>query len=92
MLTVKEGAIMKWNPNKSILLSQVCVVLFAVLLALTDLFCYWLVGAFLRVRGITGAMGFWMMGTIYLCSVFAWLLLWKLWKLLRNLRAGQTLW
>ena len=28
-----------------------------------------------------------MMLTIYLCSVFGWILLWKLWRLLANIRA-----
>ena len=35
-------------------------------------------------------MVLWMMLTIYLCSIFAWLLLAQLWRLLRNIQAGRV--
>ena len=78
---------MNWNENKSVQLSQACVVVFAVLLLLLDVFCYVAVRWFTAVRGMPWSTGKRMMITIYLCSVFGWLLLWKLWRLLRNIRA-----
>ena len=78
---------MDWNENKSVRLSQGCVVLFAALLLLLDVFCYAAVNWFIHLRGMQRQTGVLMMGTIYLCSVFGWLLLWKLWRLLCNIRA-----
>ena len=78
---------MNWNENKSVRLSQVCVVVFAALLLLLDVFCYAAVTWFIRLRGMPWQTGILMMITIYLCSVFGWVLLWKLWRLLRNIRS-----
>ena len=78
---------MNWNENKSVRLSQVCVVVFAALLLLLDVFCYAAVAWFIRLRGMPWQTGILMMITIYLCSVFGWVLLWKLWRLLRNIRS-----
>lgn len=78
---------MDWNENKSVRLSQACVVIFAVLLLLLDVFCYAAVGWFIRLRSMPWQTGVLMMVTIYLCSVFGWILLWKLWRLLANIRA-----
>ena len=78
---------MDWNENKSVRLSQACVVIFAVLLLLLDVFCYAAVGRFIRLRSMPWQTGVLMMVTIYLCSVFGWILLWKLWRLLANIRA-----
>ncbi len=79
--------LMDWNENKSVRLSQGCVLLFAALLLLLDVFCHAAVRWFIRLRGMPWQTGIFMMVTIYLCSVFGWLLLWKLWRLLRNIRA-----
>ena len=78
---------MDWNENKSVRLSQACVVIFAVLLLLLDVFCYAAVGWFIRLRSMPWQTGVLMMVTIYLCSIFGWILLWKLWRLLANIRA-----
>ena len=78
---------MNWNENKSVRLSQVCVAVFAALLLLLDVFCYAAVAWFIHLRGMPWQTGILMMITIYLCSVFGWVLLWKLWRLLRNIRA-----
>ena len=66
---------MNWNANKSVRLSQVCVVIFAALLLALDIGCYWAVTWFVRLRRMQPPMVLWMMLTIYLCSIFAWLLL-----------------
>ena len=78
---------MDWNENKSVRLSQACVVLFAVCLLLLDCLCYFAVRWFTGLRGMPWQTGKLMMLTIYLCSVFGWILLWKLWRLLANIRA-----
>ena len=81
---------MSWNANKSVRLSQVCVVIFAALLLALDIGCYWAVTWFVRLRRMQPPMVLWMMLTIYLCSIFAWLLLAQLWRLLRNIQAGRV--
>ena len=87
MANGRGAASMNWNENKSVRLSQVCVAVFAALLLLLDVFCYAAVGWFIHLRGMPWQTGILMMITIYLCSVFGWVLLWKLWRLLRNIRA-----
>lgn len=78
---------MNWSKNSSIRLSQACVVLFMALLAALDIGCYWAVQWFCGLRLMARQNVFWMMATLYLCSVFGWVLLWKLWRLLKNIRA-----
>ena len=78
---------MNWNENKSVRLSQACVVVFAALLLLLDVFCCAAVTWFIHLRGMQWQIGVLMMITIYLCSIFGWVLLWKLWRLLANIRA-----
>ena len=43
---------MDWNENKSVRLSQACVVLFAVCLLLLDCLCYFAVRWFTGLRGM----------------------------------------
>ena len=81
---------MNWNTNKSIILSQVCVAVFALLLAALDIGAHWAVGWYIVLRGMAGQQGAGMTATIYLCSVFGWLLLWQMWRLLGNIRRGEV--
>ncbi len=81
---------MEWNSDKSISLSQGCVVGFALLLLILDAGAYWFVGFFIRLRGMTAPKGLLMMISVYLCSVFAWMVLWKLWRLLANMRRERV--
>lgn len=78
---------MNWNKDKSILLSRVCVAVFSLALLALDVSCYPLARWFFGMdwRRIAGAMV-----TVYVCSVFAWIVLADLWRLLRNLRGGQV--
>ena len=78
---------MNWSKNSSIELSRACVILFMILLAALDIGCYWAVGWFVRLRLMNRDSVFLMMATIYLCSVFGWVLLMRLWQLLQNIRA-----
>lgn len=81
---------MNWNQNKSVRLSQVCTAIFMVLLLALDAGCYWLTGAFVRWRQMPWQTGVLLMVSIYTCSVFAWLLLVQLWRLLKNIQLGQV--
>ena len=81
---------MNWNADKSVRLSQACVIVFAALLLALDVGCYWAVTWFIHLRGMSAPAGMLMMLTIYLCSIFAWILLAQLWKLLRNIQAGRV--
>ena len=77
---------MKITSKQSIRLSQVCVLVFAVLLAALDLGCYWAVDWFIGTRpvllGFGVREGILMMATIYLGSIPAWILLVNLHRLL----------
>ena len=66
---------MNWNKDRSIVLSRICVVLFALLLAALDTGAYWLVGLFIRLRGMPGQTCVFMMTSIYAGSVFGWITL-----------------
>ena len=80
---------MNWNADKSVRLSQACVIVFAALLLALDTGCYWAVQWFTGLRQMSKQSAFLMMLTIYLCSIFAWILLVQLWRLLRNIQAGR---
>ena len=81
---------MNWSKNSSIELSRICVVLFMILLAALDIGCYWAVQWFVEIRLMYWQYGVLMMVTIYLCSIFAWILLVKLWRLLWNIQSGRV--
>ncbi len=81
---------MEWNSDKSLSLSRVCVAAFALLLLALDIGAYWAVGFFIRLRGMSWQSGVLMMGTVYVCSVFAWITLWRLWRLLGNMMQARV--
>lgn len=81
---------MNWNQNKSILLSRVCIIAFAVLLAAIDIGAYWLVAWLISIYPVFGGLliSNLLFVDIYCCSILAWILLFSLWKLLKNMKAG----
>ena len=87
---MKGAETVNWTKDRSILLSQICTALFALLLAALDIGCYWAVSWFIHLRNMSWQKGTGFMVTIYLCSVFAWLLLYGLWKLLGNMKSGRV--
>ena len=93
---------MNWTQDKSVTLSQICVILFAVLLLAVDIFAY----PFLEQRCNTALFydtakqefpggtlhwqeAFQLLIGIYLSSIFAWGVLLHLWKLLRHIKKGE---
>ena len=79
---------MKWNQNRSLVLSQGFILLFALLLAGVDLTAFWLsewfVAFSLPLEGLRDRNL--LLATIYIGSLFAWILLYSLWQLLRNMQ------
>ena len=59
---------MNWSTNKSILLSRICVAIFALLLAALDFGAYWLVTWYIHLRGMAWQSGAGMIVTLYLCK------------------------
>ena len=79
---------MNWDKDKSIVLSQVCVAIFALLLAALDVMVF-------RLRGVTlnlleGYVSRAVLLGTTLCSLLAWPALFSLWRLLGNLKAGKV--
>ena len=93
---------MNWSKDKSVTLSQVCVVLFAVLLLAVDIFAYpylnWRCTAALFYdtgkQAFLGGLLHWqealqLLIGVYLGSIFAWGALIYLWKLLSHIKKGE---
>ena len=80
-----------WNSKKSILLSQLCVVAFMIMLIFTVVSTPWLVRGFISFSraNISGAYLYFLV-TIYLGSIPAAVILYELFKLLRNIKSGNV--
>ena len=81
---------MNWNKDKSILLSLICMSIFSVALAALDIGCYWAVSWFVQLRGLNRETVWYFIATVFGCSVFAWPLLWHLWRLLGSIKRGEV--
>ena len=82
---------MNWTRDKSLLLSLICVWIFAAALLALDVGIYWLSRSFFIVlRGKPWQYALFTTVSVYLCSVPAWMTLWSLRRLLRNLRRGAV--
>ena len=79
-----------WLKSKSILFSKLGVLLFAGLLAVLDIGGWRIVRWFGALRHLPRQNSLGILIALYLCSVFGWILLWSMWKLLRNLGRGQV--
>ena len=92
--TLKGEMTMNWTKDKSIALSQACVVVFAALLLALDVSAVVMAPLverrtqmFLMLVSVNHTL--WTV-LVSLCSVFAWPALWKLWRLLANLKAEKV--
>ena len=81
---------MNWNKNKSILLSQLCVIVFALLLLALDLSGIWWTRWFVTIRAMGSLKRVYLLISLCACSVPAWICLWNLWLLLRNIKANHV--
>ena len=86
----QKGAMpMNWSKDKSVVLSQVCVVLFALCLAALDAGSYRIALWFTENRFFHFQRGLLLMASICLGSVFGWICLYQLWRLLTNIKRGE---
>ncbi len=82
---------MNWNKDRSTRLSLVCVALFALVLLVLDLFGLWIIRWWVGIRQLGGQeVVFRFAVSLAALSVFAWICLWYLWKLLSNIRRGEV--
>jgi hypothetical protein len=81
---------MEWTSDKSVALSRCCIVVFALCLLALDAGAYHLAGWFVRTRLWAWQRGALLMSSIYCGSVFAWLCLYQLWRLLRSVGRGAV--
>ncbi len=83
-----------WTQDKSMALSRVMVILFAVALVALDIFAQdvtlFLAGHLLGQYGIGLGEGLVFMGTLYICSLPGYVILYSLYRLLGNLERGQV--
>ena len=81
---------MNWNKDKSIALSQICVTVFAALLAALDIGAYRFSAWFVQVRLMRWQLRVLLMISIYSGSIFAWICLYRLWRLIANIKRGAV--
>ncbi len=81
---------MNWNKDKSITLTQTFILIFAVVMVLCLIFGRQIVNDFAEMRGFSAQNRTYMMFSCYLSAVPAGLLLWKLWKVLGRIKAGEV--
>lgn len=79
-----------WIDSKSILFSKLGVLFFAVLLAVLDIGGWWIVQWFGNLRRLHWQRCIGILAVLYACSIFGWILLWAMWKLLGSLQRGQV--
>lgn len=78
---------MKLTKDMSIRLSLICVCIFSGILLAADIFAYRWISWYVEWRAMRPESVVRMMITLYAASVFGWVCLWALWKLLRNIKA-----
>ena len=81
---------MEWNKDKSITLSKGCILLFSVILLAMDATGIRLVRLFSYFRELERGTTAVLYLTFYSCSIFGWIVLWKMWKLLSSLQSAQV--
>ena len=77
---------MKTTKDISIRLSLICIYVFSLILLAVDVFAVRWIRWYVRWRFMAAATVPKMTVTVYLASVFGWICLWSLWKLLRRIR------
>lgn len=77
---------MKLTKDMSIRLSLICVCIFSVILLAADIFAYRWINWYVAWRSMRPETVVRLMITLYSASVFGWVCLWAMWKLLRNIK------
>lgn len=82
---------MNWNKDKSLVLSQICVWIFAGLLFAGAAGAPWLFGIFIKVRGgvLDGRLPYFLVST-YMAALPAAVALFLLYRLLGNIKKGEV--
>ncbi len=80
---------LNWDKDRSVTLSRVCVAVFALCLLALDVGCWRLAQWYADYRFARRQNGYLLMTSIYLGSMFAWVCLWELWRLLANIKRGE---
>ena len=81
---------MKWTKDRSSLLTLICVAVFAALLLVADVLAFRWIGWYLTWRGMDPRRVGRMTATLYAASVFGWICLVSLWRLLSAIRGGAV--
>ena len=81
---------MKWDKDRSIVLSMAGVALFAAALLALDCGCYWVAAWFVRYHLYHFQYGALFMVSVYAGSFFGWVCLVQLWRLLGALKKGDV--
>lgn len=81
---------MHWDKDRSVTLSRCCVIVFALWLMALDVGAYHIAAWFVRNRFAHFQFGFLLMSSIYAGSIFAWICLYQLWRLLKNVARGEV--
>lgn len=82
---------MKWTSNRSVFLSKICVILFIAAYAVVVLACPAVVKEYesLRTTQLSETHERFIMITVYLCALPVGVILWSLWRLIRNIGREQ---
>ena len=81
---------MKWTKDRSSVLTLICVAVFAVMLLAADVFAFRWIGWYVAWRGMDPRCVARMAITLYAASVFGWICLISLWRLLSAIRGGEV--
>ena len=80
---------MKSNISTSALLTEIFIYILAACLLVIDIGLWPLSGWYMKLRNITGdGFRITMVVILYTCSVFGWIILYKMLRLIRNIRKG----
>lgn len=78
---------MKVTKDMSIRLTLACIYAFSLILLAADLFAFRWIGWYVSWRGMRPESVLRITVTLYAASIFGWICLWALWKLLKNMKA-----
>ena len=81
---------MNWNNDKSVGLSRIFVIVFSLCLLALDIFAYRIADWYVLNRLEHFQSGALFMASVYCGSVFGWVCLYQLWKLLDNIKNGTV--